>query len=209
METNQIFNLALLYQKTFGSKPYVVSELSEQREEPSELFNIAQRPASGTYTAKGSLLAETYKGVEVWLPVRFFEGPSLLMHLPFSVVKIAGKKTIVETPMAERRGTVKEQFNIDDYAISIKGFLIDQEARAFPEAQLEQLKALYEKGVAVTLDNALTNIFLTDPELSQDEQRRVVITDLDIAEVTGGRLHVRPFSMSIKSDSVFTLEIEA
>lgn len=208
METNQIFDLAKLYQKTFGSKPYHVADLQSVSDDAKELFNINRKTTEGTFTAKGSLLKEQFQGVEVWLPVRFFDGPSLLMHLPFCVVKISGNKTIVETPLSERVGSVKEQFNINDYSISIKGFLID-ENREFPEAQLEKLRTLYEKKSAVTLDNALTNIYLTNPELSQDEQRRVVIYDLDIAEVAGGRLHVRPFTLNLKSDTVFNLIWEA
>lgn len=204
---NQIFDLVKLYERTFGNKPYHVPAEERTSEQIGELFNIPSSTKGGQYTPKGSLLKETVNGVEIWLPVRFYDGPALLMHLPYSVVKISTKKTIIETPLAERKGTVKEQFSFEDYSISIKGFLID-ENREFPESQLEQLKQLYNKSQAVTLDNALTNIFLTDPDLRQDEQRRVVIYDLDIAEVTGGRLHVRPFSMNLKSDSVFTLELE-
>jgi hypothetical protein len=206
MQTNQIIDIAKLFEKTFGSKPYHVPELTTQ--EPSqEPYNLGQKAQGIQFTAKGSLLSEQLKGVEILLPVRFYEGSSLLMFLPYTVVKIAGKKTIVETPLSERKGTVKEHFSLDDYSISVKGFLIGDN-RSFPEQQLEQLKKLYETQQAVTLDNALTNIYLTDADLSQDEQRRVVIYDLDIAEVQGGRVHVRPFSMNLKSDSVFILERE-
>lgn len=204
---NKIFDIQGLFQRHFGFKPYHINGEENGTDGNETPYNISKAMTSGEFTPKGSILSEQFKGVEVLLPVRFFDGPAMIMHLPYTVVKITGKKTIVETPLAERRGTVKEQFNIDDYSISVKGFLIG-ENKEFPEAQLEQLRNLYEKGAAVTLDNALTNIFLTDPELRQDEQRRVVISDLDIAEVTGGRIHVRPFSMGIKSDSVFTLELE-
>lgn len=204
--TNQIIDLAELYQKTFGSKPYQVPNHSEKSED-SEPFRIGQKTSLNKFTNKGSLLTEQLKGVEIMLPVRFYDGPKLLMFLPYTVIKIAGKKTIVETPLNERRGTVKEEFSVDDYSISVKGFLIDDN-RSFPEDQLQLLRELFETGHAVTLDNALTNIFLTDSELREDEQRRVVIYDFDVQEVQGGRLHVRPFSMNLKSDCVFTLELE-
>ena len=206
MNPVETYKLQELFQKTFGSQPYQVPPSGKG--EAVEPFQIQASSQQNRFTAKGSVLSETLKGVEVWLPVKFYEGSSLLMSLPYTVVKISGKKTIIETAVAERRGTVKEQFNIDDYSISVKGFLIGED-RQWPEGQMEQLRSLYEKGSAVTMDNALTNIFLTDPTLSNDEQRRVVIKDLDFAEVTGGRIHVRPFSMSIVSDSVFTLEINS
>jgi hypothetical protein len=202
-----IYNIKDLYLKTFGSSPFHVSEVSSGNDQAGPQFTISQGAGKTLqFTAKGSLIMEQLQGVEVWLPVRFFEGSELLMHLPYTVVKLNTKKTIIETPLAQRRGSVKEQFNVDDYSISIKGFLIGED-RQFPESQLEQLKALYLKSQAVILDNALTNIFLTDPELNEQEQRRVVIHDMDIAEVTGGRIHVRPFSLQLKSDSVFTLEL--
>lgn len=208
MAANQIIDLAKLYHSTFGNKPFQVPALSnDNRSQEGQLFQIATKSQSLQFTDKGSLLSEKLQGIDIMLPVRFYDGSQLLMHLPYTVVKINGKKTIIETPLGERRGTVKEQFNIDDYSISVKGFLIDQD-RNFPEAQLEQLRTLYETANAITLDNALTNIFLTDPALKEDEQRRVVIYDFDVAEVQGGRIYVRPFSMMLKSDSIFTLELE-
>jgi hypothetical protein len=206
METPQIFDLQKLYEKTFGSKPYVIQK-TDSSQEIVEPYSIPSAVADSNFSAKGSILSETYNGVEVWLPVRFYDGPSLLMFLPYTVISITGKKTIVETAVAERKGTVKELFSLDDYSISIKGFLIGKD-RKWPEDQMEQLKALYEKSSALTIDNALTNIFLTDPSLSNEEQRRCVIYDLAFSEVTGGRMHVRPFSMKLSSDSVFTLELK-
>lgn len=207
MSTNQIIDLAKLYNKTFGNTPYHLPELAQGNEAIGELYHVNSAPSLNVFAAKGGLVKEDLNGVEIMLPVRFYLGPTLLMYMPYVVVKISNKKVIIKTPMNERKGTVKEQYSIDDYSIGVKGFLIG-ENRQFPEAELEKLKVLYETSQAVTLENALTNIFLTDPELGQEEQRRVVIEDLDISEVQGGRIHVRPFSMNLVSDSVFTLEYE-
>lgn len=203
--SNQIIDISSLYEKTFGSKPYHVP--SSTKSEETNLFRLGDKTSENRFTNKGSLLVEQFKGVEVMLPVRFYDAGKLLIYLPYTVIKIAGKKTIVETALNARRGTVKEEFSVDDYSITVKGFLID-EARNFPEDQLELLRDLFETSHAVTLDNALTNIFLTDSSLKEDEQRRVVIYDFDVQEVQGGRLHVRPFTMALKSDCVFTLEME-
>lgn len=206
--SNQIINISELFQKTFGGKPYQIptpSESTDTRDQDS--FILPQKSSSNKFTDRGSLLSEQLLGVEIMLPVKFYDAGKLLMSLPYTVVKISSKKTIVETALNDRIGSVKEEFSIDDYAINVKGFLIG-ENRDFPEAQLQQLRELYETSHALTLDNALTNIFLTNPVLTEDEQRRVVIYDLDIQEVQGGRLHVRPFTMNLKSDAVFTLELE-
>lgn len=208
--TADIIDITQLFQRTFGRKPYVINKEGEVSNEPGEAYQISGRSNSADkeFTAKGSVVREQYLGVEILLPVRFYLNQLPLMYLPYCVVNIHGKKTIVKTPMVQRKGTVKEQYNIDDYSIGIKGFLIGRD-RKFPEAEINNLRQLFEAQTAVQIDNALTNIFLTDPALSSDEQRRVVIEDFDLPEVQGGREYVRPFTMQLESDSVFTLELDA
>jgi hypothetical protein len=69
----------------------------------------------------------------------------------------------------------------------------------WPERELTILKKLDDLNTAIQIDNALTNIFL-------DQDTRVVITALELPEVEGGRNHIRPFSMTLESDSIFTLQ---
>lgn len=208
MNTALVIDIVQLYQQTFGKKPYVVPSITggEDADTPYRVAATASQ-AEKEFTAKGSLIKEQYKGVEIMLPVRLYDGPELIQYLPYCVLRISGKKTIVETPLAERIGSVKEQFNIDDYSIDIKGFLVG-ENRRFPESEIEILRKLYETKKAVTIENALTNIFLTNQQLKPDEQRRVVVYNFDMPEQQGGREHIRPFTMSLKSDTVFTLELE-
>jgi len=192
-----------LYRQVFGGKPYKITGKPTTKEEsPFRIDGNRNEEISET----GNALTANYLGKEIWLPVTFtglnpdvFGTDKLL--LPYSVIKITGKKTVVKTPLAERKGTVKELYNIDDYAISIKGFVIDEDKRVWPEKDLTTLKKLWELNEAIQLDNALTNIFL-------DKDTRVVIESIDFPEVEGGKKHIRPFSMSIESDSVFTLEID-
>ncbi len=201
-----ILDLGKLFQTTFGSKPYVVGKETDQQNDGTP-YRITGTKSDQLTTANGSLIATQVKGVEIWFPVRFYLGNQPLQFLPFSVVKISGKKTIVKTPVMNRKGTVKEQYNVDDYSISLKGFLIGENGQ-FPEKEMDGLKQLFEMQQAVQIDNAITNIFLTDPGLSSYEQRRVVIESLDFPEVEGGRINVKPFSMQLESDFVFTLELE-
>lgn len=208
MNTALIIDIAELFQKSFGKKPYVIGTLTNSPgENPFRVAEGATR-SEKEFTAKGSLIKEQLRGVDIMLPIRFFDGPELLQFLPYSVIRIGGKKTIIDTPLSERKGTVKEQFNIDDYSIDVKGFLISED-RKFPEAEIEIMRKLYETQKAVTIDNALTNIFLTDPSLRPDEQRRVVVYSFDMPEQQGGRENIRPFTMSLKSDTVFTLELDS
>jgi hypothetical protein len=191
-----IYDLQKLYQYQFGGKPYQIDGENENR------------PVNDQITSdSGNLLQDRYLGKEIWLPVKFFGLDANVfengeLFLPYSVISISLKKTIIKTAMAERRGTVKELYNIEDYQITLKGFVIDEDKRLWPEKEITYLKNISEEQIAVSMDNALTNIFL------KDSQQRVVIEDLVIPEVEGGRKHIRPFSMKIESDSVFTLELK-
>jgi hypothetical protein len=182
-----LVDLQNLYRQTFGSRPRI-----PDRETGEDLSRFS-----------GSQLLTEHMGKEIWLPVRFVGLPSEFgmseLLLPYTTVKITGKKTIIKTALSERKGTVKELFSIDDYKISIKGFVIDDKKRVWPEAELSVLKRLWELNESVRLDNALTNVFLN--------QDRVVIESIDLPEVEGGRKHIRPISMQLESDSIFELNV--
>lgn len=197
------FELRQLYRSTFGGRPYQIGEEKPTPDGPG--FRIDGSSEVLTQ-ASGSHLVARYKNMDIWLPVKLVGlnagtfGASEIL-LPYVTINISGKKTIIKTPLAERKGTVKEVFSVDDYKIAIKGFVIDDTNRQWPEKELTILKKLFELNEAVQLDNALTNIFL-------DKDTRVVIEDIKFPEVSGGRKHIRPFSMELESDSVFELEIE-
>lgn len=196
-----VYDLRQIYRQTFGSNPHVPKVVpttnQEQPFEISESNNNVSQLSGSSFTAQ-------YLGKEIWLPVKFYNldmsifGTDKIL-LPYTVIKMSAKKTIIKTPLAERKGTVKELYSIDDFVISLKGFVIDEANRNFPENELIVLKKLFERNEAIDFDNALSNIFL-------DEQR-VVIESLELPEVEGGRKHIRPFSMTLESDSVFTLNV--
>ena len=174
--------------------------------------DIIKIPGNKAQVTDKNLLTNDMFGVEVWLPVYFEDLPDDVgdkgrLFLPYTVVRISGSSTIVRTPLAERRGTVKELYNTDDYKINIKGFFIDKEKRLFPEKDLSALKKIHEYGHAFKLVNALTDIFLADKGVSPLEQNKVIISAFELPEVEGGR-KVRPFTMTLESDSVFTLEVK-
>ena len=196
-----------LYNRQFGSKPKVPAQ--KDLEQLDSGFKIeGQKPENASFT--GSSLIANYRGQEIWLPIKFFEldvakfGVSELL-LPYSVIKVAAKKTIIKTPLAERQGSVKEQYSVEDLDISIKGFVTGLDASGvypiFPEEEIKLLKDLFMLNESIKLDNALTNIFIgTD--------HRVIIESIEFPEVEGGRKNFRPFSMKLESDTIFTLELE-
>lgn len=207
-----ISDLETLYQRQFGSKPYSVGNTTEAKDSSGQqsIYKISSNSNGGYGTDK---LTTDSQGVEIWLPVWLEDLPDSVgengeLFLPYSVVRISGSSTIVRTPMAEQLGSVKELYNTEDYKINIKGFFIDKEQRLWPEKDLTALKKIHELGKAFTLKNALTDLFLSYKGLRGDEHKKVVITSFDLPEVQGGRKHVRPFVMTLESDSVFNLVVK-
>lgn len=157
---------------------------------------------------ESSDLGQPYYGVdelgrEHFLPVRI---NSYL--IPFAVISINAKKTIVSTAMPERGGSVHEIISVDDYAINIKGILINDDNN-FPEKEIIKIHELFEVNNSVELRSALTDIFLRggnkENEKLNDQLHQVVIKSINYPAVSGVE-HAKPFEISCESDMIFTLE---
>jgi hypothetical protein len=193
-----ILDLAELYENIFR-KPYHIDGFSKSDIKEDMLGSI--RSESGK-----SLLKVKHLNKDIWMPTRFFELDKSKftngeLFLPYATVNIANKKSIVRTSIAERKGTVKELYSMDDYTIIMNGFLLDDKYQQFPEAEILAFKKLYELNEAVKLDNALINLFL-------DKDAKVMLEEFEFVEVKGGKQKYQPFTLRISSDSVFTLEVE-
>jgi hypothetical protein len=148
-------------------------------------------------TVKGIELIKYYNGREVFLPIQFYKNKELFLELFICTARITTQKTIIRTLVSEQKGTIKEQFNIGDYIISIKGMLVGENQR-FPDEQLLQLRELYETTDPVELYCALTELFM-------DGSRRVAISSLELPEVEGKGYNMRPFALECETDFVETL----
>ena len=107
------------------------------------------------YTKKGSLLRKRdVNGIWVFMPIVFvYRGKSY--EIPNAVIQAVGKKTIVETAMVGRRGSVKELIAVDDYEISIAGVISGN--GEYPEDAISEIDELYNINEPVTLQCALTD----------------------------------------------------
>lgn len=151
-------------------------------------------------------------GTEYYLPVKISypqdtvvdgrpAGKLVDWWLPYPVISVTSKKTIVETPLTERRGFVHEYINIDSYEINIKGFIIGN-TNEFPESDVAMLRELYEVNAPVFISNPITDIFLLRPDRSGSDQ--VIIKELRFPEVKGIK-NVRPYELVMASDEPFNL----
>lgn len=195
-----VFDLNRLYGQVFGKSTEVDFNSGSDTVAPDSKplkFNIKPEEAN-KYSALGTPYFEIIKGDfmgrECFLPVTI-DG----LKLPYSTIRINSKKTIIETPLINRKGAIIEQINIENYKIRLRGFFIGQNNQ-LPDEDITELKDIYEKNESVVLRNALSDIFL-----SADD--KVVIKSLEIPEVRAVQ-NVRPFELDIISDSEFTLIVE-
>lgn len=119
------------------------------------------------------------------------------VEIPNAVISIKGKKTIIETAMVGRKGTVKELISVDDFDIEITGVAMSKD---FPDEAIIELNDLYNINESVSLKCALTDIFL-------DEEDKVVVKSIDFSAMKGYE-SVQVFKMSLVTDRSFELIVE-
>jgi hypothetical protein len=109
-------------------------------------------------------LTDTVKttGIKMVAPVRIGlkRDGSDIWTLPIEpLVSIEASKTIVRRSIAKARGvgTVKEQWNQDDYSISIEGTLIGTDGK-FPETDFNKLQNLLKAGQSLVIQSLLFDL---------------------------------------------------
>ena len=171
---------------TYFQKPYRIGEdwINSQS---------ANGEVKEDFTKQGIRISSTdmsgYLGQEIFLPVRLYVSDDLMIEIPCCTIRVTSKKTIIKTEVSERRGTIKEQFNVGDYVFTIKGVLIDQ---------IRKLKDIYESIVPPFLLNAFAEIFMPGfPNIS--------IESLEFPEQEGKHIRFRPFVLVCETDFIDTL----
>lgn len=196
---NFAFDLIDVY-KTYFQPPYTINNTQQ----PAEVIEYGSIPTKkwNNKTVLGSDLS--YKsellGREVFLPVELYVSEDLRLKLDCCSIRVSCKKTIIRTALSERKGTVKEQWNIDDYKFTFKGVLIGATG-TFPDDQMLKLKQIFESDKPVELRNAIAELFL-------DKSNKIAIEDLDYPEKTGGSLRHVPFTFNGESDFIDSLKIK-
>jgi hypothetical protein len=169
------FDIQKIFRESWGYHPPV--------------FDVALQPEQST--SKAEYFAKGLYGRSYFMPVRLGE-----VILPNPVIRVTNKKTIVETAMVSRIGTVKELIGQEDYRINIKGIII-MENNSYPEADIKKIHALYEQNIGFPISSPLTDIFLS-------EDNKVIITDITWPEITGTQ-NVKTYEINLVSDNPFDL----
>ncbi len=194
-----IFNIATTAASTlagYEAFPFIPGDLiarkSNYEAKPFEKGEFAQKE---TQSVNGAPLRKYKGGVYYFMPV-MFEHDGDTWDFDDAVVAVKGKKTIVETPLVGRKGTVKELINIDDYEIKLVAVFSGED---YPEQDVMDLVKLYEINENIKMICALTDYFLLDED-------RVVIKDIDVQPYQGVE-DMQAVVMTLASDQNFELEI--
>lgn len=122
-------------------------------------------------------------GIQLWNPV----------------IRAVGRKTVVETPMVERIGSVKEIISLDDYVINIRG-VIKRTDGLWPDDELAELIELWKRNEAIPIQSALTGRLLNGNEY-------VVLTNLTLPDKPGF-VESLEYEIECVSDIPFVLELD-
>lgn len=155
-------------------------------------YNFKSIPDKKKETALGSpLWGKNKKGIFYFMPVKLGD-----LELPNAIISFQGKKNIIETQLIGYKGSIKELINIDSYEITIRGILIDEEI-SFPDEQIMDLQELWDKNESISLQCALSDIFL-------QEDDKVVIRSIRLPEMKGIE-HAQAYEIECISDAYFEL----
>lgn len=203
MAINQ-FDIAGLFQYAFGigrGKPYDAGGIREQvaREEvPYDDVPAADDTGAGEFISLDQLIGFNLPtGLRVFLPVQI--GGYTLPNEPSVGLKMS--KKIVETELvgSERRGTVKELINVNDWEVVIQGLAINYSSkRIYPETVVKDINDLAQRNESLAIECALTRLLGI---------YRIVIYDVEFPPMIGVQ-HAQAYQLYCKSDEDFTLTIE-
>lgn len=121
------------------------------------------------------------------------------VELPYGVISVTGKKTVVETAIVGGKGTVKELISVDDYKISLAGILTSEEG-VYPEESIVTIRELYNRNESIRIECALTELIL-------DGKEDVIITSIDFPAMNGVE-NMQIVKLECITDFPFELEIE-
>lgn len=181
-------NISDLFEQQFGYK--------------TNAFNFSRLPDTNRVAKGGTdLIDRDAYGREFFMPVWIGPDVNSYVELSYPVIRVECKKTIVETSLTERNGTVKELINTQDYKITIRGIIVGLDNQ-WPEDSIVALNDLFRIQQPLLIKSALTDIFLITPE--RNGYNKVVMTSISFPEGKGAK-NVRGYQMEFTSDQIFSL----
>ena len=183
----------------FSAANKVENALFGKKKSDESDFDFGETIERREYNMNGvSFYGNNNNGNEVFLPIWLIRPDGSRLLLQNTVSDFSNKKTIVETPLVNRKGTVKEEISISDWEINVKGIIVSADFD-YPDEQVSELNELYESDDSLGIENARSSLVLGGNEM-------VVIKSLRFPELKGMK-NVQPFEMNLVSDLEFDLII--
>jgi hypothetical protein len=216
--TANIINLVSLYKEVFGKNPYFIDNTGKTTQATN---NITYSGITKNPYPKGTIHKSTFGqsfnktgayGQDVWFPVRLdsvstskdsngsiIEKNDISVDIDICTTSVNLIKTIIRTPIVERKGSVIEICDIENTRFTIRGFLIGKN-RTVPEKDIVNLTKMFETDQPVYLHGGYVELFLP-------KTCKVVISDLEFPEVQGQNHWTRPFNLTCECDFIEDLEV--
>jgi hypothetical protein len=125
--------------------------------------------------------------------------PIRAYDFPFEcIVELSQPSMIEETFIVGRKGgSIKEQMGVDDWYITIRGFIINYDSLDYPTDAVLAFKELISHPAELEVESPWLNMF---------DINEIVIFDRNIPQLEG-TLHYQPFTLLAKSNEPFTVEV--
>jgi hypothetical protein len=178
------------YGKANNAPYYRVDEvLGREVYMPIELIYDDETQDNGTVQSAGIAIASGPSGSlkSIYLPNAIVCGD---IHL---------SKTVVDTALTERRGSVSELITINNFRIQVKGCLINP-VNEFPEDLFTAMNSLFESCQPVQVNNVVTDILFQ----RFGGSRLATVRNLRFYQSPGVK-HVVPYELELVSELPFSL----
>lgn len=155
------YSLTDLYQKAFNVKVVPVRAHYSIQAKASNTLKELRADKVETIIEGGSELISQL-GNKLFMPCELNDEYSLgKFQLPNEpIVEVRGGKRIVKTEIDGMDGTFKELFSLDDYQVTIRGLIVQEDgSNNYPQEAVRTLRDFCELQHEVTINCEITNYF--------------------------------------------------
>lgn len=174
--------------------PYFFNGVPAKTAEGEKYQNLEQHVAK---KGKTSLL-----GTPIFMPCALeFQDKNDSVKLDLygePLIQVTMNKTIIKTPIDGKKGTFKELYSMNDYAVIIRGYIMNDDGNDYPEAEVRKLRTMLERPKHLRVVNELCRIFGIS---------YIAVESADFPAVEGAQ-NYQPFQINALSDALFDIKLK-
>lgn len=173
---------------------------AQQLEQGEESFNQREYRSEFVENLHGELMIDRFQ----------FRHPDFGSYnlSPYTLLEISRAKNIVKTPLLGRNGTVKEFISMDDWQLSFKGFLINEERDELPYTQTARLLEVFGVNQHVNFfSEVVRRWFERQGVVAEGEALDFIVIEEVKLPPIDGFANVQPFEITAVSDNPIEIEL--